>query len=147
MFALIKKRKGKPQRCIHQRDASANPETSTKTENPVGLPDGTNDTPEQSSIEKYPALTSDQVPKSEENLESHAPCPVCKEEKRAARRYRLLLTAGLFLPFTVQALDATIIAGALPFIASDFRKYSLHYSCLRNSQYLTMDFGGADGIF
>ena len=30
---------------------------------------------------------------------------------------------GLCLPFSVQALDATIIAGALPFIASDFRKY------------------------
>ncbi|KAL5324576.1 hypothetical protein ACEPPN_009122 [Leptodophora sp. 'Broadleaf-Isolate-01'] len=32
--------------------------------------------------------------------------------------------AGLFFPFALQALDKTIIASALPFIASDFRKYS-----------------------
>lgn len=43
-----------------------------------------------------------------------------KREKKAARMYRLKLISGLFLPFSVQALETTIIAGALPFIASDF---------------------------
>lgn len=43
-----------------------------------------------------------------------------KEEKKAQRIYRLKLVVGLFLPFSVQALETTIIAGALPFIASDF---------------------------
>jgi hypothetical protein len=50
------------------------------------------------------------------------PCVICKEEKRAARIYRWKLIAGLFFPFSVQALDTTIVAGALPFIASDFRE-------------------------
>jgi hypothetical protein len=50
------------------------------------------------------------------------PCRVCEEEKKAARRYRWKLIAGLALPFAVQGLDSTIIAGALPFIASDFSK-------------------------
>lgn len=43
-----------------------------------------------------------------------------REEIRAARIYRCKIIAGLFLPFLVQSLDTTIIAGALPFIASDF---------------------------
>jgi hypothetical protein len=52
------------------------------------------------------------------------PCVLCKEEKRAARKYRWKLIAGLFFPFCVQALDTTIVAGALPFIASDFSNSS-----------------------
>lgn len=48
------------------------------------------------------------------------PCNHCIQEKKASRRYRWRLTAGLMLPYMVQALDITIIAGALPFIASDF---------------------------
>jgi hypothetical protein len=51
------------------------------------------------------------------------PCSICKQEKKTVSRYRWKLIAGLCLPFSVQALDATIIAGALPFIASDFREY------------------------
>lgn len=47
-------------------------------------------------------------------------CPICKEEQKAARIYRTKLMAGLMLPFTLQALDITIIAGALPWIADDF---------------------------
>lgn len=42
------------------------------------------------------------------------------EEKKATRRYRWRLIAGLFIPASVQALNTTMIAGALPFIASDF---------------------------
>jgi hypothetical protein len=44
-----------------------------------------------------------------------------REEKKAARRYRIRLIIGLFFPFALQALDVTIIASALPWIASDFR--------------------------
>ena len=47
---------------------------------------------------------------------------ISKEEARAANIYRWKLMIGLFFPFSVQALDTTIIAGALPFIASDFSK-------------------------
>ncbi|KAF7953768.1 uncharacterized protein EAE97_001167 [Botrytis byssoidea] len=52
------------------------------------------------------------------------PCSLCIQEKKASRRYRWRLTAGLMLPYMVQALDITIIAGALPFIASDFNQLS-----------------------
>ena len=48
-----------------------------------------------------------------------------KQEKRAARVYRWKLIGGLFFPFTIQALDTTIVAGALPFIASDFRGFKV----------------------
>ncbi len=43
------------------------------------------------------------------------------EEKRRRRKYRLKIIIGLFAPFTLQALDTTIIASALKFIADDFR--------------------------
>lgn len=59
------------------------------------------------------------------NLEDRAdntPCPICKEENSRMRIYRWKIVSGLCLPFIVQSLDTTIIAGALPFIASDFRK-------------------------
>lgn len=47
---------------------------------------------------------------------------ISAEEKRASRIYRWKLVAGLCLPFSLQALETTIVAGALPFIASDFSK-------------------------
>lgn len=49
-------------------------------------------------------------------------CNLCKEEKESMSHYRRRLMLGLFFPFLVQSLDTTIIAGALPFIASEFRK-------------------------
>lgn len=50
-------------------------------------------------------------------------CPICQDEKRTTSKYRWKLIAGLFLPFLIQSLDTTIIASALPFIGSEFRKY------------------------
>jgi hypothetical protein len=58
--------------------------------------------------------------------EGEKPCTICREQKLAARKYRWKLMGGLFLPFTLQALDGTIIASALPFMASDFRKTHSH---------------------
>ncbi|KAK2591181.1 hypothetical protein QQS21_011137 [Conoideocrella luteorostrata] len=46
-------------------------------------------------------------------------CPVCTE-KRRAQKYRWKIVLGLVSPYALQALDATIIASALPWIASDF---------------------------
>ncbi|ORX35086.1 major facilitator superfamily domain-containing protein [Kockovaella imperatae] len=43
-------------------------------------------------------------------------------ETRARRAYRWKIIGGLFFPYTIQALDTTIVAGALPFIASDFNE-------------------------
>lgn len=42
------------------------------------------------------------------------------EEKKAMRKYRLKIIAGLFFPMLVWSLNKTMIAAALPFIASDF---------------------------
>lgn len=49
-------------------------------------------------------------------------CEVCRYQKKALTKYRWKVIIGLSCPFLVQALDSTIIAGALPYIASDFRK-------------------------
>lgn len=46
--------------------------------------------------------------------------PQQKAEKSRRRKYRWRIIAGLMLPFTLQALDTTIIASALPYIAEDF---------------------------
>ncbi|KAK2024339.1 major facilitator superfamily transporter [Colletotrichum zoysiae] len=50
------------------------------------------------------------------------PCPTCKSARRAQLTYRCRLFAGLLLPFVVQALDVTIVASALPWIAADFHE-------------------------
>ncbi len=47
-----------------------------------------------------------------------------KAAKSVTRRYRWRLIAGLFIPASVQAINTTMIAGALPFIASDFNQLS-----------------------
>jgi hypothetical protein len=51
------------------------------------------------------------------------PTPEEKAEQRRKRAYRWKIVIGLFAPFTLQSLDTTIIASALPFIASDFSKH------------------------
>ena len=43
-------------------------------------------------------------------------------EKKRRMKYRLKILFGLVAPFTLQSLDTTIIASALPFIAQDFGK-------------------------
>lgn len=47
-------------------------------------------------------------------------CTLCRQEQLTARRYRLKLIIGVFFPFALSALDVTIIASALPWIALDF---------------------------
>ncbi|KAK3695994.1 hypothetical protein LTR37_018212 [Vermiconidia calcicola] len=47
-----------------------------------------------------------------------------REDKKAKRKYRWQLIGGLMLPFITYGLNTTMIAGALPFIASDFHQFS-----------------------
>ncbi|KAM0330656.1 hypothetical protein ACHAQA_003607 [Verticillium albo-atrum] len=47
-------------------------------------------------------------------------CDACRAARRAQLTYRWKIILGLFLPFTSSALDVTIIASALPWIAADF---------------------------
>ncbi|KAF5663118.1 multidrug transporter [Fusarium heterosporum] len=51
-------------------------------------------------------------------------CSSCVAENKAARVYRWKIILGLMAPFTLQALDSTIIASALPWIAGDFGELS-----------------------
>ena len=43
-----------------------------------------------------------------------------KIQKKKRRQYRIKIIFGLVAPFALQALDTTIIASALPYIAKDF---------------------------
>ena len=81
--------------------------------------------------EEQPSHNRDSTnrPESQEKIhgqgrsENHDEAPeetITAEEKKTANRYRWKLVIGLVLPFSVQALDVTIIASAIPFIASDF---------------------------
>ena len=47
-------------------------------------------------------------------------CAECKKEKHDRRIYRWKLLGGLCLPYLLASLDLTIVATAVPFIASDF---------------------------
>ncbi|QUC24024.1 uncharacterized protein UV8b_08265 [Ustilaginoidea virens] len=55
---------------------------------------------------------------------THLPCQSCKADEAMATKYRWKIVLGLVAPFTLQALDATIIASALPWIARDFSQLS-----------------------
>jgi len=45
-------------------------------------------------------------------------------EKKRRKKYFWKIIIGLFGPFTLQALDSTVISSALPYIATDFSTYS-----------------------
>jgi hypothetical protein len=67
------------------------------------------------------ALTDEEKaqPAVEEKTDAPKEDPV---EKKRRRKYRYKIIFGLMAPFALQALDTTIIASALPFIAQDFSK-------------------------
>ncbi|KAJ9132255.1 MFS general substrate transporter [Pleurostoma richardsiae] len=65
------------------------------------------------------ALTQPQI-----QISPNGKCLECKDERRAARVYRWKIILGLVFPFALQNLDVTIIASALPWIASDFGEVS-----------------------
>lgn len=96
---------GKKHECIHSRNVSQISESAMElTAYPGGPPE---------------------IHEKTDMGDTSSPCTECKEAKRAARIYRWRIISGLFVPFLVQSLDVTIIAGALPFIASDFSKRPL----------------------
>lgn len=63
------------------------------------------------------------VPKTEGDEESLGPCSQCKKEKHDKRVYRWKLITGLLLPYFLASVDLTIVAAALPFIASHFSEH------------------------
>ncbi|WEW58276.1 hypothetical protein PRK78_003744 [Emydomyces testavorans] len=60
--------------------------------------------------------------RTEKTRENHSQCSQCKKEKRDKRVYRWKLICGLLLPYFLASVDLTIVAAALPFIASHFNK-------------------------
>ncbi|KAM6511675.1 hypothetical protein FALCPG4_016676 [Fusarium falciforme] len=67
---------------------------------------------------------SDEARKCRHGNETAEPCQSCKTERREQLKYRWKIILGLFLPFAISALDVTIIASALPWIADDFDQLS-----------------------
>lgn len=58
-----------------------------------------------------------------EDTQPRAPSP-SKEEKSATRKYRYKILFALLPPFFIASLDLTVVATALPFIASHFDKFN-----------------------
>jgi hypothetical protein len=54
---------------------------------------------------------------------TRSPEQVAEDRKRRVYRWKVIL--GLFGPFALQALDTTVIASALPYIATDFSASTL----------------------
>ncbi|KAI9040046.1 putative MFS multidrug transporter [Aspergillus affinis] len=93
----------------------------------------------QSQIEHTPTRdTSDEVPlrelgsgSAQGRYASHSStrgdrdrkCRQCEEQRRRERIYSWKLIGGLCLPFTLATLDLTIVATAVPSIASHFHKF------------------------
>ena len=104
--------------------------TTTASETPAPtLPEpGSNDLAVvRGSAEPSPSLTvggdaNGQLGQAEKGSNDVADPYNSPAAKRARTVYRWKLIGGLFFPFTVAALDTTMVAGALPFIASDFRE-------------------------
>jgi hypothetical protein len=76
-----------------------------------------------SSNEPFNPSAVSAEPKTTEPKSKETETPEEIAEKKRRRRYRFKIILGLFLPFTLQALDTTIIASALKFIADDFRQF------------------------
>lgn len=65
-------------------------------------------------------------PKPDEGKEKKIPSAEDVAEKKRRNVYRWKIILGLFSPYCLQALDTTIVASALPFIAEDFSTYQTH---------------------
>jgi hypothetical protein len=129
-FLLRSFKKKAPKLCVHQRTTIQAGSSQNQQEASQRGDDSTN-VAENSIAEPDQIQQKTEIVPSTEEVALTASCTICEAEKKTARRYRWKLIAGLFLPFTVQALDTTIVASAFPFIASEFRaslreeKYSL----------------------
>ena len=74
-------------------------------------------TAEDARTDITPAAKNEEVPKAEPTAEERAELKAVKSRRR---KYRWKLIAGLVLPFFLASVDLTIVASALPFIASYF---------------------------
>ncbi|KAE8156343.1 major facilitator superfamily domain-containing protein [Aspergillus tamarii] len=101
----------KKQACPHSRPFQVELRSRESVEN-ARTSQGT-----ASITEEDRGLVPRDLPKSDEK------CQVCKKQKHDTRVYRWKLIAGLCLPFILATLDLTIVATALPSIASHFNEF------------------------
>ncbi|KAG5204580.1 tRNA synthetases class II (D, K and N) family protein [Trichophyton interdigitale] len=106
--------------CSHrlgsQSQSSTSPLSSKKSKQ-------TNIHPETGSLEPQQAEALELADLNQQSqIQVSGPCELCKKEKHDARIYRWKLIAGLLLPYFLASVDLTIVAAALPFIASHFNK-------------------------
>ncbi|KAH1313027.1 hypothetical protein KXV81_004365, partial [Aspergillus fumigatus] len=74
------------------------------------------------STERTSIKTEDQqiLPQSAPGPEGDSKCHLCQQQCRHDRIYRWKLICGLTLPYILSTLDLTIVATAVPSIASHF---------------------------
>lgn len=77
------------------------------------------------STERTSIKTEDQqiLPQSAPGPEGDSKCHLCQQQCRHDRIYRWKLICGLTLPYILSTLDLTIVATAVPSIASHFHKF------------------------
>ncbi|KAH1495438.1 hypothetical protein KXW88_004958 [Aspergillus fumigatus] len=77
------------------------------------------------STERTSIKTEDQhiLPQSAPGPEGDSKCHLCQQQYRHDRIYRWKLICGLTLPYILSTLDLTIVATAVPSIASHFHKF------------------------
>ncbi|KAI9807235.1 MAG: hypothetical protein M1825_005953 [Sarcosagium campestre] len=113
MLRMFRYRKDK--RCKHQEAQEAAALQETLSPHAPGQPTNTT----HGDDERPHPHPGDVVQESSLSVADPNKCDACETQKRA-RVYRLKLIVGLFFPELVASLDLTIIATALPFIASHF---------------------------
>ncbi|KAF7128207.1 hypothetical protein CNMCM5793_002749 [Aspergillus hiratsukae] len=76
-----------------------------------------------SSNERTSLKTEDQHILPQSAPEDDGPCHLCQQQRRHDSIYRWKLICGLTLPYILSTLDLTIVATAVPTIASHFNKF------------------------
>jgi len=105
-------------------DVTAAPVITTDSQsglipNSSSSPDNRDGSPHK--IDEQPVSSSKNNGEAKEHGKKKEPrTPEEKAAKSRQRKYRYKIIFGLMMPFTLQALDTTIIASALPYIAGDF---------------------------
>lgn len=104
IYSIQKRKKKGPQKCIHQAQQPILENETSEDNNHVT----------QSGVTRAVGASP--------GLDAKGRCQICREQQLTARRYRIRLVIGLFFPFALSALDVTIVASALPWIATDFSR-------------------------
>lgn len=76
------------------------------------------------STERTSIKTEDQHILPQSAPDDDAKCHLCQQQQRHDRIYRWKLICGLTLPYILSTLDLTIVATAVPSIASHFSAFS-----------------------